>query len=264
MVGQIPMYVLTRAKMLMLIFLVTSSWALALFTYLYHRGWIDQQRFAHIGGVDSSVQVTEIQSGVFKLPAPVTVGTMSVEEAIFLRRSKREYLDKPLELSKFAQLLWSSQGMTEPRWGLRTAPSAGGTYPLEIYAVVGENCVKGLASGIYRYNPKDHTIVVVTLGDFREKLSAAALNQQWIAKAPVSIVIAAVYERTTRTYGSRGTRYADMEAGHVGQNLYLIATAMSLGAVVVGAFHDEEVQSVLGIPRDQIPLYIVPVGYPKE
>jgi len=256
-------YVLTRSKMLLLLVLISSSWALALFAFAYYR-WngagppISSQR------PSSSSQIVEIQPGVLKLPSPVTVGTMSVEEAIFRRRSKREYLDKPLDGFQLSQLLWAAQGITEPRWGLRAAPSAGGTYPLEIYAVVGENSVEDLRAGIYRYNPKDHTIILVASGDFRAELSTAALNQQWVAKAPVNIVVAAVYERTTRIYGSRGVRYVDMEAGHVGQNVYLIAAAMGLGAVVIGAFHDEQVHQVLRLPKDQVPLYVIPVGYPKE
>jgi len=255
--------VLTRAKMLLLLVLISSSWALALFAFVYYR-WniagppISSQR------PSLSSQIVEIQPGVLKLPSPVTVGAMSVEEAIFRRRSKREYLDRPLDGFQLSQLLWASQGITEPRWGLRAAPSAGGTYPLEIYAVVGENSVKDLRAGIYRYNPKDHTIILVASGDFRAELSTAALSQQWVAKAPVNIVVAAVYERTTRIYGSRGVRYVDMEAGHVGQNVYLTATAMGLGAVVIGAFHDEQVSQVLRLPKDQVPLYVIPVGYPKE
>jgi len=256
------MYIFTRKKMLLLVVLIVSSWALALYTFVYYRWSASGTQLSSTCRPDS--RILEMQPGVFKLPSPVTVGTMSVEEAIFRRRSKREYLDKPLDGFQLSQLLWASQGITEPKWGLRAAPSAGGTYPLEIYAVVGENCVKDLRAGIYRYNPKDHTIVLITPGDFRTELLVAALNQEWVAKAPVSIVVTAVYERTTKVYGSRGTRYVNMEAGHVGQNVYLIATAMGLGGVVIGAFHDEQVQSVLRLPKDQVPLYIIPVGYPKE
>jgi len=258
------MYVFTRGKMLLVVVLIVSSWALALYAFVYYRGGAGRTPLPSTHRPESPSQIIEIQPGVLKLPSPVIVGTMSVEEAIFRRRSRREYLDKPLDGFQLSQLLWASQGITEPRGGLRAAPSAGATYPLEIYAIVGEHCVKDLRAGIYRYNPKDHTIILVASGDFRAELSAAALNQQWVARAPVNIVVAAVYERTTRVYGSRGVRYVDMEVGHVGQNVYLIATAMGLGAVVVGAFDDEQVHRVLRLPKDQVPLYIIPVGYPKD
>lgn len=209
-------------------------------------------------------QIVQIRPGVFKLPEPTTTGTMSVEEAVYRRRSRREYQDKPLDVMQLSQIFWASQGITEPRYGLRASPSAGATYPLEVYAVVGEHCVKDLSAGIYRYNPKDHTCTLTASGDFRSQLSAAALSQVWVAKAPLNIAVAAVYDRTTRFYGPRGTRYVDMEVGHVGQNVYLIATAMGLGAVVVGAFHDEEVKRVLELPKEQAPLYIIPVGHPRD
>ncbi len=258
------MYVFTRRKMLGLVLLIVSSWALALYAFVYYRWGASGPSLISTRRSDSPYQIIEIQPGVLKLPSPVTAGTMSIEEAIFRRRSKREYLDKPLDGFQLSQLLWASQGITEPKSGLRVTPSAGGTYPLEVYAVVGENCVKDLRAGIYRYSPKDHTIVLVASGDFRTDLSAAALNQEWVAKARVNFVVTAVYERTTQVYGSRGIRYVNMEAGHVGQNVYLIATAMGLGGVVIGAFHDEQVQSVLRLPKDQVPLYVIPVGYPKE
>jgi len=257
------MYVLTRRRMLLLIVLVATSWALALYSFIYYRMGAGRPPLPLIPRTDTFTQFTEIREGAIKLPSPVTVGTMSVEEAIYRRRSKREYLDKSLDAVQLSQLLWASQGITEPAGGLRAAPSAGATYPLEIYAVVGEQGVKDLKAGIYRYSPKDHTILLIASGDFRSDLSAAALNQQWVAKAPVNIVVAAVYDRTTRVYGTRGVRYVDTEAGHVGQNVYLIATAMGLGGVVIGAFHDEQVQRVLQLPEEQVPLYIIPVGYPK-
>lgn len=251
-------------RILLIVALIASSWALALYAFIYYRVGAQGPPLPSTPRPDITSQVVEIEPGVYKLPSPLTVGAMSVEEAIYRRRSRREYLDKPLDIVQLSQLLWASQGITEPRWGLRSAPSAGGTYPLEIYAVIGEQCVKDLKAGIYRYNPKNHTIITVASGDFRAELSAAALNQQWVAKARVNIVVAAVYERTTRVYGSRGIRYVDMEAGHVGQNVYLIATAMGLGTVVVGAFHDDQVQRVIRLPRDHVPLYIIPVGYPSE
>ena len=250
--------------MLFLLILIVSSWGLALFSFIYYRERASQVPISQPYRTDYSTHLSEVQPGTIKLPGPTTVGTMSVEEAISRRRSKREYLDKPLEAAQLSQLLWASQGITESRWGLRTAPSAGGTYPLEVYVVVGERGVRGLAAGIYRYRPKDHAIVLIASGDSRAELSAASLNQPWVAKAPIVIVISAVYERTTRVYGSRGIRYVDMEAGHVGQNVYLIATGMGLGAVVVGAFHDEQIQQVLRLPKDEAPLYVIPVGYPKD
>lgn len=194
------------------------------------------------------------------LPQPHFKGDMSVEEAIRLRRSIRDYQDEPLSLEHVSQLLWAGQGITE---GFkRAAPSAGATYPLTLYLVVGEEGVTGLAAGIYEYVPKTHSLVLVKKGDFRNRIATACLGQSFIEDAPINIVIAAEYERTTARYGERGIRYVHMEAGHVGENIYLQAGASGLGTVVVGAFLDVDLAQVLSLPEEQVPLYVMPVGYP--
>lgn len=198
-----------------------------------------------------------------ELPKPVKIGTVSVEEALDRRGSIRNYTSQPLTMQHVSQLLWAAQGVTRPAWGGRTAPSAGGTYPLEVYVVVAQNGVEGLAAGVYHYNPKRHTILMTIPGEQTPALAVAALDQDWVASAKINIVIAAVFERTTDKYGERGIGYVYMEAGHAGQNIYLEATALGLGTVVIGAFHDEQVQRISGLPDEQKPLYIAPVGYPS-
>ncbi|MEM3608414.1 MAG: SagB/ThcOx family dehydrogenase [Candidatus Bathyarchaeia archaeon] len=209
--------------------------------------------------------VLEAASGeMIKLPPHRDVGSMSVEEAIAKRRSIREYSGEPILLEDLSQILWAAQGITDPKWGLRAAPSAGATYPLEVYVVVGEGGVQGLEAGIYHYAPEEHSLRLVLAGDHRRSLSKAALEQAWVAAAPVDLVLAAVYERTTARYGERGIRYVHMEAGHVCENVYLQATALGLGAVAVGAFSDEEAQSILHLPEGEKPLYIIPIGHPRR
>ncbi|MBU7032940.1 MAG: SagB/ThcOx family dehydrogenase [Theionarchaea archaeon] len=196
------------------------------------------------------------------LPPPLVEGDMSVEEAIRLRRSVRDFSDHSLTISHISQLLWSGQGITEAF--KRAAPSAGATYPLTLYLIVGEGGVEGIPHGIYEYIPDSHSLICMKEGDFRSGIASACLNQTFIAKAPVSIVIAADYERTTRRYGERGIRYVHMEAGHVGENIYLQAVALHLGTVVVGAFQDDELHHVLGLPVEEVPLYVMPVGFPGK
>jgi len=202
--------------------------------------------------------------GFVELPIPETTGTMSVEEAIQRRRSIRSYTDEPLSLQDISQLMWATQGITDPARNLRAAPSAGATYPLEVYVVAGNNCVTELAEGLYHYDPYKHQLEYILKGDLRSSLAEATLGQDWVREAPINIVITAVYERTTGRYGERGIRYVHMEVGHVGQNLYLQAVARGLGMVVVGAFHDDQVQGLLQLPKDQKPLYIIPVGHPRS
>jgi SagB-type dehydrogenase family enzyme len=192
------------------------------------------------------------------LPAAASGGEMPVEEALEQRRSIREFSRDGLELEDVSQLLWAAQGVTGRR-GYRAAPSAGALYPLEIYVVAGD--VAGLSPGVYRYRPDKHDLVLVADGDRRKPLASAALDQGWVRRAPAVLVIAGVYERTMAKYGERGRRYVHMEVGHAAQNVYLQATARGLGTVMVGAFDDDEVREVLGLPADHEPLGIMPVGH---
>ncbi len=204
------------------------------------------------------VKRTGISEKVVSLPEPSLKGNMSVEEAIYRRRSIRDYRQEPLSIKELSQLLWAAQGITFQKYGFRSAPSAGATYPLELYISVKEGGVSGLQAGIYHYSPFDHTIELVKKGDFSEELTRAALDQPWVGKAAICIIIAANFERTTSVYGERGVRYVYLEAGHVGQNIYLQATALNLGTVAIGAFHDDWVQSIVGCSEH--PIYLFPVG----
>ncbi len=194
------------------------------------------------------------------LPEPRLQSKVSLEETIFKRRSVREYANLPLSLGDISQLLWAAQGITV-EWGGRTAPSAGGLYPLEVYLVVGS--VDNLAPGVYKYKPQGHKLVKIRDGDVREELAKAVLDQTWVREGAVDIVIAAIYERTTKKYGERGVRYVDMEAGHAAQNICLQATALNLGVVTIGAFDDGLVQGILSMSASEIPLYVIPVGRRK-
>jgi len=192
-----------------------------------------------------------------QLPEPRLKSEISLEEALLKRRSIREYANLPLTLEDVSQLLWAAQGITTG-WGGRTAPSAGALYPLEVYLVVGN--VENLAAGVYKYKPERHELVKVRDDDVREELAKAALGQNWVMEAAIDIVIAAVYERTTKKYGDRGVRYTHMEAGHAAQNIYLQAAALDLGMVTIGAFYDDQVKDILDMPRNETPLYVIPVG----
>jgi SagB-type dehydrogenase family enzyme len=190
------------------------------------------------------------------LSKPSYSSIISVEAALEKRRSIRRYKDEQLTLAEVSQFLWAAQGITA-NWGGRTAPSAGALYPLEIYLVAGE--VENLKAGVYRYNPKEHIITKQVAGDTRQKLSDAALGQEAIRDAPITLVLAAVYGRTTRKYGQRGIRYVHIEVGHVGQNIYLQAETLGLGTVMIGAFDDQKVKDILSLDNEE-PLGIMPVG----
>ena len=195
------------------------------------------------------------------LPKPSLDGKVSVEKAIQQRRTIRDFKETPLSIPHLAQLLWAAQGITDPKGVGRSAPSGGARYPLDIYLIVGKKGVEGLGEGVYHYAPENHSISSMNKKDLRREIGSASLGQMWMAGASVMFVITAEYRRITGRYGDRGIRYAQIEAGHVGQNLFLQAEALGLGAGIVGAFNDTEVVKVMGIPRQHEPLLIMPVGY---
>ena len=196
------------------------------------------------------------------LPPPRQKGSIFLEEAIARRRSIRDFTPEPVSQSQLSQILWAAQGITDASLKLRSVPSAGATYPLEIFIACGENCVEGIDEGVYHYNINDHSLDLHYRGDVRPDIAGVALYQEFIYEAQVDIVICALFERTTRRYGNRGERYVHIEVGHAGQNIYLQATALGLATVAVGAFNDEQVRKVLRLNMQIKPLYSMPVGRP--
>lgn len=192
------------------------------------------------------------------LPPPQKTSETSIEEALLKRRSVRNYRDEPLSLKEISQILWAAQGITAPEFGGRTTPSAGALYPLEVYLVVRTS--EEIKSGVYKYLPDNHKLIMVLEGDVSNRLARAALGQMFISDAPVNLVFSAVFERTTKKYGERGIQYVFIEVGHSAQNVYLQAQSLRLGTVVIGAFDDKEVKKILKMPEEENPLYIMPVG----
>ena len=196
------------------------------------------------------------------LPPPDHTGSCSLEECLKKRRSVREFSRRSISSAHLSQLLWSAQGITGTLERKRTPPSAGGLHPLETDVVSGN--VDGLRPGIFRYTPSSHELSQSGDTDIRQALGKAAVNQNWLADAPVAIVFAAIYERTTGKYGSRGTRYVHMDVGFAAENLHLQVVALGMGTVVIGAFDDDEVHQVMGLSSEERPQLIMPVGWPRS
>jgi SagB-type dehydrogenase family enzyme len=192
---------------------------------------------------------------IIQLPKPASDGGISVEAALAKRESVRHFMSVPLTSSLLSQILWAAQGITRD-WGGRTAPSAGALYPLELYLA--------LRDGFFHYIPRGHQLLHVSDHDFIDDLASVALGQQCIRESSAVAVIAAVYERVEKKYARRGERYVKVEAGHVAQNILLQAVSLGLGAVPVGAFHDDDVRKVLNLPSDHEPLYLIPLGHIKK
>jgi SagB-type dehydrogenase family enzyme len=200
------------------------------------------------------------------LPARDLRIEMPLGLAIERRRTVRELSSGPMPLATLSMLLHACYGVRGyARAGgeqlcERTVPSAGGRYPLEIYAAT--RAVTGLADGVHHYDPRAHELELVREGLVQPRLADLALDQPVARDANVVLVITAVRERTMWKYGQRGYRYLFLDAGHVGQNLYLVATALGLGPTAIGGFYDRELGELLGLPSDEEAVYLLCVGAP--
>ncbi len=193
------------------------------------------------------------------LPTPHGYRRLSLEEAIEQRRSRRSYVAKPLSQAELSRLLHAASGLTDPGRGFRAAPSAGALYPIETYAVVHD--VTSLEPGLYHYAVADHALEQLQTGSLRAAIVAAGIGQEMLGRSQVCFVLSAIFQRTRWKYRERTYRYVLLEAGHIGQNLYLAATSMGLGACAVGAFLDDNLNELLGIDgEEEAALYIITVG----
>lgn len=190
---------------------------------------------------------------MINLPAPQFTNA-SIEDCIQKRRSIRKYEDKGLTLQEISNILWAAQGITEKNRGFRSVPSAGATYPLEVFVAKKD--------GFFRYLPERHSLKMEKNKDLRKDIAQAALEQMFIANAGLVIIIAAIPERTTLHYGKRGMQYIHNEVGHCAQNIHLEAVALGLGSVPIGAFDEDKLRQTLDLKEEE-PMYIVPVGHPK-
>jgi SagB-type dehydrogenase family enzyme len=197
------------------------------------------------------------------LPKPAYKGTVTVEEALRARRTHRSFVSRGLTLKQFSQILWGAYGVTAKEYGyfLKTAPSAGALYPIDIYAVLGGAGVETLAPGVYHFRPENHSVRLIKEGDLRVQLARDSVHQMWMAESPLMLVITGEYERSSVKYGRRGKTYTHIEAGHVGQNIFLQAEAIGLKAGIVGAFDNKRIIKTMGLPARHDPLLLMPVGY---
>ena len=195
-----------------------------------------------------------MSSGSRKLPPPDWDRLGPLSESLLERRSVRSYSPETIAEEDFSLLLASACGISDPVDGLRTAPSGGATYPLDLY-VVSE-------TGVEEYVPKDHSLVLIKEGDARSSLAHHSYRQSFIARAPVTFVICADYPRITSRYRDRGIRYAILEAGHIAQNIHLACVSLGYGSVAVGAYDDDDVAKALGIEGRGHVIYLISAGVP--
>jgi SagB-type dehydrogenase family enzyme len=233
---------------------------------LYHQETKYRRDAMSVGGLDWDRQPSpykEFPDSLMHVPLrpPLQEGGKPLWETIRQRRSRREFSHEPVTFSELSQLIWATQGITSREWGFdfRASPSAGALYPVETYIVA--NRVDEISAGVYHSSVKEKSLVLLKQGSFGRDLNRAALGQEMLEDAGCVFVWTALVGRSKWKYRERAYRYIYMDAGHLGQSLYLAATALNLGCCTVGAFFDEEMDRLMGIDgREEITVYLGAVG----
>ncbi len=203
-------------------------------------------------------------SKMVQLPSQLQEATFNFTEVLRRRKSIRSFSPKSLSLADLSFLLWASTGIqrTEHSYAFRTAPSAGALYPIETY--IAANNVEDLKEGLYHYNIKNHLLEEIKLGSFGFNLAHAALAQEMCADASVVFIWTAVFRRSKWKYSQRAYRYIYLDVGHIAQNLGLAAASINCGSCEVGAFFDDELNSIVGIDGiEESTVCLSVVGHPK-
>ena len=193
---------------------------------------------------------------VIQLTDPNLAGTVSFEQALAKRRSVRQFSNQPIKRTQIGQLAWAGQGITDSQSGLRTAPSAGKIYPIELLFATDE--------GLFAYQPAEHSMLQISDQDIRMPLAAAASMQESIATAGCDIIVAGSVRKLTPQFRNKARTYMLLEAGHIAQNIQLQAVCLGMGSVAIGGFETKDVRKVCSLTRDLEPLYIISIGYPAK
>lgn len=201
-------------------------------------------------------------AAVVPLPPLPPPGGPPLEEVLARRRSVREYAARPVTLEELSRLLHDATGITDrrdPTWWFRSVPSSGALYPIEVYPVIFN--VAGVAPGVYHYDVQHHRLALVRAGDFRREVFTAAVSQEMILHTGLVLVLTGLFARVHWKYVDRSYRYLLLEAGHLGQNVYLAATALGLAPCGIGAFLDDDLNRLLEIDgREEATVYLLAVG----
>ena len=200
-----------------------------------------------------NMNIENNQNNNIVLPEPKECD-LSLTDALKLRKSDRKYdLSKSIELDELSSLLFAAQGITHRKF--RTAPSAGATYPIDLYLFI--NRVSGLETGLYKFNVESFALSLIEKTNLSKKLQEACLNQPYVSKSAVAIIFTAVWDRIVPRYGERSALYSHQESGHISQNIFLAAAALNIKGVAIGAFDEKSIAQIISIDQTkENPIYI--------
>lgn len=184
----------------------------------------------------------------------------SLRSVLKKRSTIRKFVKSEFTGEQLKDLVWAAYGHTHTArdMKMRTAPSPGAKYAIDIYVTL-EN-VNGFDNGIYHYDTTVENLMLLKAGKFHGRISDAALEQKFFQVSNVDIFMVYNPGKIVPDYGANAAKYCAMECGHIGQNILLMATSLGLGAVPVGAFDSSAINDILGLSDGQETVYIISVG----
>lgn len=198
-------------------------------------------------------------------PNELSLGDMPLKKAIGQRQSRRRFTNEALTLEELSFLLWATQGVktvdANKVWTRRTVPSGGSRHPFETYLVI--NRVESVESGVYRYLPIEHKLLLVKKGDqqLSERVSDACSGQKFAGESAVVFTWAAIPYRTEWRYSIVGYKDIAAEAGHICQNLYLACESIGAGTCAILAYEQKLMDTLIGVDgENEFTVYVAPVG----
>ncbi len=201
-------------------------------------------------------------------PKSAALAVSDLRALIAKRESLRDYSRDPLSLAELSYLLWGTQGLrelnAEKKFTKRTVPSAGARHPFETWLLV--NNVSGLQPGLYRYLALEHKLLALPASpDIAANLAVACKKQPHVQTSAVTFFWVALPERVVWRYSQRGYRYLHLDAGHICQNLYLLAESIGCGVCAIAAYDDDAVNALLGLDGERLfTAYIATLGRRAE
>jgi SagB-type dehydrogenase family enzyme len=233
---------------------------------IYHQ-WSKPGIIDALGSVANWGQAPELYKAYpgakkVKLPKPDLAGGLSAADAIATRRSVRDYSATPMTQQELSNLLFLTSGLSADKFGnpRRTAPSSGALYPIEVYPVV--HNVEGIEPGVYHYAYREHGLELVRGGDMRKLVVEQGLGQEFLGQCGVVLFLTQILQRMRPKYQDRSYRYGLLEAGHLGENAYVAANAMGLGACGIGAYMDDAINEMLGVDGvEEASVYMLAAGH---
>lgn len=235
---------------------------------LFH---LNSEPWANIEAYQSAVyevEYKELRGALLEHELPPAAET-AFAHLIRRRVSCRSFATRSLSLPLLSAALAASYGISRRERMmpadlltlLRPVPSAGGLFPLEIYLITQR--VEGLGDGLYHYNVRHHSLETIACASQFERFRPALFMYESVKNANVLLFFSAVFKRTQKKYGARGYRYILLEAGHVAQNLCLLAVEANLGTLCMGGYSDAQLCRLLSLnPRDEGVVYSIALGWP--